>query len=482
MSKSAPNVRLYDAAKVSDFHRTPDVSSSADYVVNRAGTRLRDYARWLDENSDITIGALDSLVNNIVGAGVQIEPQVADRKGKPLEKVNTRIRELWDEWRRSPDITGELSMEELQRLACRTWLRDGEMFIEHIQGPVRANRKRSVPYCVRAMEADWLPFEKNSSKPRIVHGVEKDQDGMPLAYHFLEAIDDPVYVRYATDLKTRMVNAERVEHLKFSRRLNQTRGVSLLHGVIKRLDNIADIEESEQIACRVAAAFTAAIVRNPDMIQSNDPSFLTEDGDVQEKYRDRYFEMSPGLMIDNLLPGEDIKGIGLDRPNNNLIDFLADQHRRVAAGIGASYSSISKRYDGSYSSQRQELVEQKPNNDRMRNQFISDFLQPIYERFLFWCVESKQLSLPRSAKPGTLTRADYRSPGMPWIDPKKEIEADQIAVESGFKSRHMVMRERGYDPEIVDQQLQADMFEKTEPRQQPEPRMQIEQEEDDQDE
>lgn len=467
MSKSAPNVRLYDAAKVSDFHRAPDVSSSADYVVNRAGTRLRDYARWLDENSDITIGLLDSLVNNIVGVGVQIEPQVANRKGEPLDKVNTRIRDLWSEWTRSPDITGELSMSELQRMACRTWLRDGEMFIEHIQGPVRANRKRTVPYCVRALEPDWLPFEKNSSKPRIVHGVQKDDDGIPVAYHFLESIDDPVYVRYAVDMKTRSVSAERVEHLKFSRRLNQTRGVSLLHGVINRLDNIRDIEESEQIACRVAAAFTAAIVRNPDMIQGSDPSFLTEDGDVQDKYRDRYFEMSPGLMIDNLLPGEDIKGIGLDRPNSNLIPFLADQHRRLAAGTGTSYSSISKSYDGSYSSQRQELVEQKPNNDRMRNQFISDFLQPIYERFLFWCVESKQLALPRNAKPETLTRADYRSPGMPWIDPKKEMEADSIAVESGFKSRHMVMRERGYDPEIVDQQLQADMFEKAEPQSRP---------------
>jgi lambda family phage portal protein len=470
MSKSAPNVRLYDAAKVTDFHRAPDLTSSADYVVNRAGTRLRDYARWLDENNDITIGILDVLVNNIVGTGIGIEPQVANRKGDPLEKVNQRIRYLFGEWCRKPEITGELSMGELQRLSCRTWLRDGEMFAEHIQGDVRANRRRTIPYCVRVLEADWLPFEKNSSKPRIIHGIQKDDDGVPVIYHFLEAIDDPVYAKYATDLKTRPVPAERVEHLKFSRRLNQTRGVSLLHGVINRLDNIKDIEESEQIACRVAAAFTAAIVRNPDMIQSSDPSFLTEDGDVNEKYRDRYFEMSPGLMIDTLLPGEDIKGIGLDRPNNNLIEFLGDQHRRLASGTGTSYSSISKRHDGSYSSQRQELVEQKPNNDRYRSQFISDFLQPIYERFLFWCVESGQLTLPRNASPDTLTRADYRSPGMPWIDPLKEMSADEKAVQNGFKSRHMVMRERGYDPDIVDQQLQADMFQKAEQQNPPTPR------------
>ncbi|MGB5583307.1 MAG: phage portal protein, partial [Gammaproteobacteria bacterium] len=249
-------------------------------------------------------------------------------------------------------------------------------------------------------------------------------------------------------------------HLKFSRRLNQTRGVTILHGVINRLDDIKDAEQSENIAMRVAAAFTAAVIRNPDMIGADSSSFETESGDVQDRFKNRYLEMGPGIVWDSLLPGEDVKGIGLDRPNTNLIDYLADQHRRVAAGIGASYSSISKRYDGTYSAQRQELVEAAPGYARMRDQFVSNFLQPIYERFLFWAVESNQLVLPREAKPESINRADYRAPGMPWIDPKKEMEADSVAVVNGFKSRQMVIRERGYDPELVDQQIQADMFEK----------------------
>lgn len=455
---SEPARRLYEAAKTSDFHRAPDSSSTADYVVNRAGTRLRDYARWLDENNDLTIGALDVLVNSIIGVGIQIEPQVSTRSGQPVDRVNRQIREMWDDWKRRPEITGDLSLEELQRLACRTWLRDGEVFIEHVQGRVRANRRRAVPYCVRALEPDWLPFEKNADKPTIVHGIEKDADGLPVTYHFLQAMDNPHYLRYAVSLKTRAVPAERVEHLKFSRRLNQTRGVSLLHGVIHRLDDIKDAEDSERIAMRVAAAFTAAIVRNPDMLGGSAEAFETESGDVQDRFKNRYLEMGPGIVWDSLLPGEDVKGLSLDRPNTNLIEFLADQHRRVAAGVGASYSSISKRYDGNYSAQRQEMVESAPGYARLRHQFVSNFLQPIYERFLFWAVESGQLTLPRQAKPQTLTRADYRAPGLPWIDPKKEIEADALAVEKGFKSRQMVIRERGYDPEIVDQQLQADRY------------------------
>jgi hypothetical protein len=43
------------------------------------------------------------------------------------------------------------------------------------------------------------------------------------------------------------------------------------------------------------------------------------------------------------------------------------------------------------------------------------------------------------------------------------MEADAVAVENGFKSRHMVIRERGYDPEIVDQQISIDEFKKPEP-------------------
>ena len=223
------------------------------------------------------------------------------------------------------------------------------------------------------------------------------------------------------------------------------------------------MEESERIACRVASAWTAAVIRNPDMIGTNLNSWETEDGDIDDRFKNRYLEMGPGMVWDNLLPGEEVKGIGLDRPNTNLIEFLADQHRRIAAGIGVSYSSLSKRYDGTYSAQRQEMVEQAPNYARMRNQFVCDFLQPIYERFMFWAIESGQITLPRGVKPGSQDNADYRAPGLPWIDPKKEMEADALAVESGFKSRRMVIRERGYDPEIVDQQLQADMFEKPEP-------------------
>ena len=49
-----------------------------------------------------------------------------------------------------------------------------------------------------------------------------------------------------------------------------------------------------------------------------------------------------------------------------------------------------------------------------------------------------------------------RAPGLPWVDPKKEIEADKLAVEAGFKSRPQVIRERGGDPAAVDKEREND--------------------------
>ena len=67
--------------------------------------------------------------------------------------------------------------------------------------------------------------------------------------------------------------------------------------------------------------------------------------------------MAPGMIFDSLLPGESVEILDANRPNSALIDFRSAMLKMVAAGAGSSYSSIARDYDGTYSSQRQELVE-----------------------------------------------------------------------------------------------------------------------------
>ena len=448
--------RLYDAAQNSNYHKRPKTSRSADGTMEHARGRLRDWARHLDENHDLAIGILDALVNNIVGTGIVVEPMVRTRGGGLNDKVNRQIRELWKDWTRRPEVTAELPFSEVQRLVCRSWLRDGEVLTRHIAGRSQIDHITRVPYSIQLIEADYLPFIVNDQNPIIVHGVEKDRWNRPTAYHL--AKEHPGNTSWpfsdiSMQVETIRVPAEEITHLKWVRRIGQTRGVSVFHGVLHRLDDIKDYEESERIAARVAAAFTGFIRKSEDFTQG-----------VDADASDRSFEMMPGMIFDNLLPGEDVGTIASNRPNSGLQDFRNSQLRAIAAGTGASYSSISRDYNGTYSSQRQELVEAYPAYNRMRLCFIEVFLRPVYEKFIEMATVSGALKVPSTViDADSLLDVDMRGPGMPWIDPKKEIEADAMAVQSHFKSRHQVIRERGGDPAIVDEQIKADPMPAQEP-------------------
>lgn len=438
----------YDAAKPTQYRKHMPRQGSGDSAVYRARTGLRDWARYLDENDGTAIGILDAVVNNVVGTGIKVEPMPLKRNGELHERTHRDLVELWDEFRENPEVTGQLPGGELDRLMCRSWVRDGEVFAIDRYGTNKVNR---FGYSLRLLEADFLPFEANSDKsPLIRQGVEMDADGYVEAYHFLTSHpgDGYMYADLISDM-TR-VASKYVSHLKLSKRLSQVRGASILHGVIGRLEDCKNTEDYERVAMQVGAAFTAMIIKNPDMANDMPEDLVNACGL-------RNMEMAPGVIFDDLLPGEDIKGIGLDRPNTNLIAFIDAQMRAVAAGTGVSFSTIARKYEGNYSSQRQELVETRPNFLRLTEYFVNQFTRRTYRNFVNFIVQTGQYR-PRGIDLNTLNRAIYHGPGMIWIDPYKEAQADSERINNKTMSRQQIIRERGGNPEAVDREIQADMF------------------------
>jgi lambda family phage portal protein len=245
----------------------------------------------------------------------------------------------------------------------------------------------------------------------------------------------------------KFVPASSLAHLKLAKRLHQTRGVTVFHAVLTRLDDVRDYEESERIAARVAAAMTAYIKRGPDY-QPIDVASTTQG--------ERAFEMAPGMIWDSLAPGEDVGVISSDRPNSSLEAFRAAMLRAAAAGTGTRFSAIARDYRGTYSSQRQELVEGAQHYRRLFDYLTRTFYLPVWRNFVDAAVLAGRISLPTDLDPASVYRPELRQPALPWIDPKKEIEAQALAVQSGFRARWQVIRDLGGDPQAVDKQLASD--------------------------
>jgi lambda family phage portal protein len=449
LAKLAHAQRYYEAVKITAQRPRRGGPQSADAVVDAAKGNLRNFSRNLDENHDLAIGVLDDLVTNVVGVGAGIEAMaVRGPKREPAEELNHQLTDLWAEFWERPEVTGELSGPEMERLVCRSWLRDGEVFAQHVTA-ARAPYFSRVPYALELLESDFLPFDLTRPADRVTHGVQKDGWNRPVGYWFSKTHPGAQTFNFSSS-ELIWKPAESIVHLKFVRRLHQTRGVSVFHGVLTRLDDLKDYEESERIAARVAAALTAYIKR--DIGLSADAAVAGEDSLISG----RSFAMEPGLVFDGLMPGEDVGTIDSKRPNPNLEQFRNAMLRAVAAGTGTRFSSIAKDYNGTYSAQRQELVEAVAHYRRLFDYLRARFYRPVWRRFVDSCRLAGLLRIPAGVDLFSLYHPEIRPPNMPWIDPLKEIKAYQAMVEGGFRSRHQVIRDLGSDPATVDAQLEAD--------------------------
>lgn len=440
-------LNAYEAAKPTRTRRNPGDNSSADQLTMFSSAELRAQARHLDQNHDIASGVLDVLVRNTVGRGIGIEPQPKRRDGSIDDTVGDSLSALWKEWCKRPEVTQELSFGMVQRLAARAWFRDGEVLVrDHVGDVLSLVHGTQVKYSIEVFESDFLPHDYSDASKRIVQGVEKDAWGRPLYYHlYPEHPGGTLHVRG----NYRRVPAQSLRHLKLVDRLHQTRGVSIFAAVVSRLNDIKDYEEAERVAARIAASMAVYIKKGGAEDYSSGTATET---DSEGNQRRLFGPVVPGMVIDDLMPGEDIGMISSDRPNPNLGSFRADMLRAVSAGSRAGYSSISKNYNGTYSAQRQELVEQWSAYEIMSDEFIDAFVRPVWERFVQIAVASRRLSLPAEIDAATLADADFITPTMPWIDPLKEAAADITLVDGLLTSQQRVIRRRGGNPrDVLDQ-------------------------------
>lgn len=436
----------YECAKPDKQRKQRRETGSGDAAVLRAGSSPREQARHLDQNHDLARGVLGTMVANIVGPnGIAIEPQPRNVANEIDDDLAAGIMAQWQDWCERPEVTWSHDWPALQRLLCKSWLRDGEVLAQVVEGLVpKLDHGTQVPLSLEAIEADHLPWQLNSVSPPITAGIERNAWGRPVAYHLYKQHpgDWQIVGAGAWTLDTKRVDAVRILHLKLIDRIRQARGVSIFASVLSRLDDIKDYEESERIAAKVAASMGAVIRKgNPEFYEK------TEEGSP----RDLHFR--PGMIFDDLLPGEDVTMLDSNRPNPELGAYRADQLRAVAAGTGCTYSSASKRYDGTYSAQRQELVEGWVIYGVFTSEFISQLVRPVYKRFIRMAIAAGLIKVPAGINIATLADALYIGPQMPWIDPEKEAGAWELLESNSHASGPEIIRRRGQNPmDVLEQE------------------------------
>lgn len=433
----------YESALPSRRRRFHHNQMSGEALTRVSAKALREQARHLERNSDIATHILDKLTDFTVGAnGIQVEFQPKGTDGKIHTEFARRLRRhyaLHSQW---PEVTWTFDRAQMERLAARTWFRDGEVLGQLVSGPRKDLEYGSdVPVAIECMEPDLLPLDHDIPSRNISQGIERNAWGRPSQYHLYRG--HPGHDRAAGKEQTKAIPAERMLHVRTVTRFHQLRGVSIFATLIARLQDLHEYEDAERAANKLAADLVLKITHS-------NPESVTGAGTVDHN-NPPVFRADSGMIMVTPDQGMDASFFDSKRPNNGADAFINGQLRRLAGGAGLSYSAVSGDYNGTYSAQRQELVENWPHYHALTGQFVAQWTRPSTEDFIRW--ELLTYGVPAGLDVSTAFDALYLGPPMPWIDPEKEANGRLMMVQAGFTSSAQVVRSLNGDIDEIYTQL-----------------------------
>lgn len=412
------------------------VNSSAEQTDSIYRDTVRARSRDLERNSDIQESIVGAFERNVVGTGFKLQAKTDN------EDLNSQIEKLWKEWckPRNCDVTFQQSFDEICRMAIRRKKVDGGIILVK-----RYTKDGIVPFSLQSREVDDLDTMQTSrNNVRIVNGIEYNEYNRPIAYYFKKYDVNGFYLGESERIK-----ADDVIFLWNKKRPTQIREMSEMSPTITRIKDVNSYMEAVSIKERVAACLSVFIKRqNP----APGSSFGRQGGKTSNgSYEGK--TLSPG-MITELNPGDDISVVNPPAQGASAADFVRLQQRLTGSGQGISYEATSRDMSQvNYSSARQGLLEDQKTYQIEQKFLIDHLLTEVYETFIISAVLSGAIVIKDFwGKKRDYLQHDWTPPGMKWIDPLKEANANKVSLATSQTTLAEIAASTGADwKEVVDQ-------------------------------
>jgi lambda family phage portal protein len=411
---------------------------------------LRARSRELARNDPTVSGGIDTLVANLIGNGITPRWQLED------SDLKAQIQKLWAQWALEADFDQICDFYGLQTLACRCMVESGEVLIRII--PQRPGAL-SVPLQLQVIEPDHLDESFNTVANNgndIRMGIEFDKAGRRVAYHLFK--EHPGEFFLSDDTTTRIrVPADQILHIYRPLRPGQKRGRPWLSSVITVLYELGKYLDAEQVR-KAGAAMFGGFISTPVAESDSVPNILGvgEDGETGQP---DLIALEPGT-YPTLPPGYDVKFSEPAEVGGSFEPFVKSCERRIARGFGGlTYEKLTGDLSGvNYSSIRAGNLEfQRLCLQIINNVLAFQLCQPVAQNWLNQAVLSGAIRIPDySTNKRQYHNIKWCPDGWPWVDPEKDLKAENLAIRNGLKSRTESVAERGRDVEAVDAEIAAD--------------------------
>lgn len=434
----------YDA--VTKDRRVSSIRGSgtdADAAASRR-QRLAFLSRDMVRNTPLATRAKSVITGAVVGDGIipkitvrgdGLDPALVKRiKQRGLQRIEAHFDGT------DIDRRGRQNLYGLQQLVIGTVIEAGECLVRlHDDTLVQGG----FPFQIEVLEPDHLDGTRwglLSTGGEIRDGIEYDARGIRQAYWLFPQHPGSDSVVNPVSTVSVRVPAAQIAHVFRQDRPGQNRGVSWFAPVVLRLQDLADHEDAQLMRQKIAACF--AVFRTggatteplPDEIM---PGMVYDLGDSEEVT----FASPPGVAAYD--------------------EFTRSALRSVAVGLGLTYESLTADLSQvNFASARMGRLDMDQNVSGWQwLLMVPQMLQPVGAWFLdAWHKEDGD-ELIRAGVPGDIwarVGLEWAPPRRVIVDPAREFTALKEAVRAGFMSRQHVIRQFGFDPERLNEELIED--------------------------
>jgi lambda family phage portal protein len=403
---------------------------------------MRARARKLVRDNSFAAGYVTEFQNQVIGPkGIQLQAKITNRAGGLVESTNDEIERGWRRWGRKQFASADRrsSWLDLERLIAKSLPMDGEVFVHRMK--YFAN---PWGFTIRLIDPDLLDETFNRPAGRgqnqISMGIELDEWGGAVAYHFWNRHPDDIYSRQR--LERVVIPASEISHLFVQYRANQIRGVTWFAPIMFDLNMLGGYRKAETVAARMAAAKMGFLVnKNPELTGSGAAPSDDEDDENAEQNQ---LEASPGV-IEELPPGFEFQGFDPTHPSTAYAAFEKAINRSMARGVNMAYTTVTGDLEAvNYSSIRAGLLSERDFHRGVQYALIEHLCEPVYLDWLSMGILTQQVRVDTRLA-SEYDEVEWQPRGWKWVDPLNDLQAGALAIQLGLDTRTRLAAEGGLD-------------------------------------
>lgn len=418
------------------------LTDSRKELTHYTRTELARKANYLRKNVGMVRGVCASLVDHAIGGGIYAIPSTPDRAWNAL---------AWDyftEVCKIADITGRLTLQELQRARTEAKFYFGEMFTLHTESAdglwpqFQAIRSHLCANYDVTEEDGWLD------------GIRLDSIGRARAYRF-QLKGDGNFVT---------VPAGSVVHSWLPEDTDQHRGVSALAHAINNLHDIMDTLALEKESMKDNAAISRVIYNESGQVEEEPSTHYDAEGNEVDAAGNPLApgDLEPlplkailGAEIPRLRIGEKMESFQSNRPSPAFMGFIEHLGRDITAGTGFPYEFAWNPQAITGPSVRLVLNKVKTAIRKWRNNEIQDTL-PFYTYAIAKGIKAGRLpNNPHWYKVEWLADAED-----PTIDGARDSAAEINDLKAGLTTfkRYYAARGLWWERELEQKAIEAELI------------------------